>query len=95
MTEVGLDQPNNSARVITLSRRRMMAIWVAIAALFLLMIMIGSVLLIMVLRPKLASTPGPNVDGKLAVTPEESWWTVLPNHYWLGRPPHQRQTSGG
>ena len=71
MTEVGLDQPNNSARVITLSRRRMMAIWVAIAALFLLMIMIGSVLL-MVLRPKLASTHGPTVDGNLTVTAEES-----------------------
>ena len=62
MTEVGLDQPNNSARVITLSRRRMMAIWVAIAALFLLMIMIGSVLLMMVLRPKLASTHGPRIE---------------------------------
>ena len=72
MTEVGLDQPNNSARVITLSRRRMVAIWVAIAALFLLMIMIGSVLLMMVLCPKLASTHGPTVDGNLTVTAEES-----------------------
>ena len=63
MTEVGIEQPNNSAQVIALSRRRMMAIWVAIAALFLLMIMIGSVLLLTVLRPKLASTHGPAVDG--------------------------------
>ena len=72
MTEVGIEQPNNSAQVITLSRRRMMAIWVAIAALFLLMIRIGSVLLMMVLRPKLASTHGPTVDGNLTVTAEES-----------------------
>lgn len=71
MTEVGIEQPNNSAQVITLSRRRMMAIWVAIAALFLLMIMIGSVLLMMVLRPKLASTHGPTVDGNLTVTAED------------------------
>ena len=72
MTEVGIEQPNNSAQVITLSRRRMMAIWVAIAALFLLMITIGSVLLLTVLRPKLASTHGPAVDGNLTVTAEES-----------------------